>query len=230
MRPDWPSPCPGATSAPGWSRCSWSPRNRMPGCWPPSRRRRPGWTAGAVGRRPDPPVEIPVDYAGADLDEVARMLGCGVDAVVAAHQAQSWSVAMMGFAPGFGYLVPEGPWLLDWSSVSRRDRPRDRVPAGSVALAAGMSAVYPEEMPGGWQLLGHTPPRLFDAATRPRPACCARPTPCASSEAVGEPRRVGACPRARDRPGRRSALASPESACRCPAPSTACAISSRRPC
>jgi allophanate hydrolase subunit 1 len=77
---------------------------------------------------------------------------------------------MMGFAAGFGYRVPEGPWLLDWSSVARRDRPRDRVPAGSVALAAGMSAVYPEEMPGGWQLLGHTSARLFDAANASSPS------------------------------------------------------------
>ena len=115
-------------------------------------------------------VVIPVDYTGADLDEVAHALGCGVDTVVTAHQEQAWSVAMMGFAAGFGYLVPEGRPLLDWSSVARRDRPRDRVPAGSVALAAGMSAVYPEAMPGGWQLLGHTPLRLFDATDASSPS------------------------------------------------------------
>ena len=66
--------------------------------------------------------------------------------------------------------MPDGRSLLDWSSVSRRDRPRDRVPAGSVALAAGMSAVYPEEMPGGWQLLGRTPARMFDAAHESAPS------------------------------------------------------------
>jgi KipI family sensor histidine kinase inhibitor len=108
-------------------------------------------------------VQIDVDYSGADLAEVAGLLARGVDEVVSAHQEQAWSVAMVGFAAGFGYLVPIGPPLLDWASVPRRDRPRDRVPAGSVALAAGMSAVYPEAMPGGWQVLGRTSARLFDA-------------------------------------------------------------------
>lgn len=125
--------------------------------------------ARAVSRGPLSQVEIPVDYSGADLDEVARMLGCAVDAVVAAHQAQSWSVAMMGFAPGFGYLVPLGEPALDWARLDRRDSPRQQVPRGSVAVAAGMSAVYPASMPGGWHLLGHTTAVLFDAADEVRP-------------------------------------------------------------
>lgn len=115
-------------------------------------------------------VTIPVDYSGADLHEVADALACGTDALVAAHQEQPWSVAMIGFAAGFGYLVPVGPSLLDWSAVARRDRPRDRVPAGSVALAAGMSAVYPEAMPGGWHLLGRTSVRMFDATNADSPS------------------------------------------------------------
>ena len=119
---------------------------------------------------PSAHVTIPVDYSGTDLVEVARLLGCSADAVVAAHQEQSWSVAMMGFAAGFGYLVPLGRPLLAWSTVARRDRPRDRVPAGSVALAAGMSAVYPEAMPGGWHLLGRTSVRMFDAGDSTSPS------------------------------------------------------------
>jgi KipI family sensor histidine kinase inhibitor len=115
-------------------------------------------------------VTIPVDYTGADLHEVATMLRCTVDALVSAHQEQAWSVAMMGFAAGFGYLVPHGRTMLDWSLVARRDRPREQVPAGSVALAAGMSAVYPEAMPGGWHLLGHTPLRMFDAQDSSSPS------------------------------------------------------------
>lgn len=126
-------------------------------------------TVPAAGAYVPAQVVIPVDYSGADLVEVAGLLARDVDEVVAAHQAQAWSVAMMGFAAGFGYLVPLGPPLLDWSSVPRRDRPRDRVPAGSVALAAGMSAVYPEAMPGGWQLLGSTTARLLDAANDASP-------------------------------------------------------------
>lgn len=115
-------------------------------------------------------VTIHVDYSGADLHEVARALACGTDALVAAHQEQPWTVAMMGFAAGFGYLVPVGSNLLDWAAVARRDRPRDRVPAGSVALAAGMSAVYPEAMPGGWHLLGRTSARMFDATDAGSPS------------------------------------------------------------
>lgn len=126
---------------------------------------------GRTARRiPSAHVTIPVDYSGTDLLEVARALGSSADTVVAAHQEQAWSVAMMGFAAGFGYLVPLGRPLLDWSTVARRDRPRDRVPAGSVALAAGMSAVYPEAMPGGWQLLGRTSVRMFDASDPTSPS------------------------------------------------------------
>lgn len=125
------------------------------------------WLAGAVLDACDvgasaPTVEIPVDYDGADLDATAQALGCDVSTLVAAHSGQSWSVAMMGFAPGFGYLVPVGEMLLPWSHVPRLDSPRPRVPGGSVAVAAGMSAVYPTPMPGGWRLLGTTDVVLFD--------------------------------------------------------------------
>lgn len=114
-------------------------------------------------------VEIPVAYDGLDLLVTAELLQCGVDALVAAHTAQEWSVAMMGFAPGFGYLVPLGPPVLPWERLPRRDRPRAQVPAGSVALAAGMSAVYPARMPGGWQLVGTSPAVLFDATDERAP-------------------------------------------------------------
>lgn len=108
------------------------------------------------------PVVVAVHYDGDDLPVVADALGCSVPALVDAHQRQCWSVAMMGFAPGFGYLVPDGPAILDWAACARRDRPRERVPAGSVAIAAGMAAVYPTAMPGGWHLVGRTAARLFD--------------------------------------------------------------------
>ena len=92
-------------------------------------------------------VEIPVRYDGPDLDATAMALGCDVRTLVAAHSRQTWSVAMMGFAPGFGYLVPDGDPLVPWSLVPRLDRPRSRVPGGSVAVAAGMSAVTCEFCP-----------------------------------------------------------------------------------
>jgi KipI family sensor histidine kinase inhibitor len=107
-------------------------------------------------------VEIPVTYRGADLESVAAVLACDVETLVRAHRAQKWIVAMMGFAPGFGYLEPAGALQLPWQDIPRRDSPRARVPAGSVAVAAGMSAVYPESMPGGWHLIGTTEVTLFD--------------------------------------------------------------------
>lgn len=109
-------------------------------------------------------VPIEVRYEGADLAAAADMLGVPVPTLVDAHQAQDWEVAMMGFAPGFGYLVPVGALLLDWAAVQRLATPRTQVPGGSVALAAGMSAVYPHRLPGGWQLIGTTTITLFDLA------------------------------------------------------------------
>ena len=115
-------------------------------------------------------ITIPVTYDGPDLHAVAEGLGCAPAEVGAAHRAQRWIVAMMGFAPGFAYLVPDGPPTVGWDALARLDTPRAQVASGSVAVAAGMSAVYPAAMPGGWLLLGRTTVRLFDAADLARPA------------------------------------------------------------
>lgn len=118
----------------------------------------------------DRTVVIEVRYDGSDLAAVAHALGCSEGGLVAAHVAQGWRVAMMGFAPGFGYLLPEGDVTLPWGAIDRRASPRDRVDAGSVAVAAGMSAVYPQSMPGGWPLIGRTSVLLFDAQRPESPA------------------------------------------------------------
>lgn len=97
-------------------------------------------------------VVIPVIYDGADLNRVAELTGLLAAGVVAAHTSSAWTVAFCGFAPGFAYLLGGDPRL----AVPRRDSPRPRVPAGSVALAGSYSAVYPGESPGGWQLIGRT--------------------------------------------------------------------------
>jgi inhibitor of KinA len=65
---------------------------------------------------------------------------------------------MMGFVAGFGYLWP----LDERLRLPRRDTPRTRVPAGSVAIAGQQTAVYPTETPGGWHLIGRTDVRLYD--------------------------------------------------------------------
>jgi len=114
-------------------------------------------------------VTLGVRYDGVDLSSAALALGCGSADLVAAHQRQPWRVEMMGFAPGFGYLVPSGEPVVDWMRLPRRDSPRQAVPGGSVAIAAGMSAVYPASMPGGWHLIGSCSAQLFrpDDAVRP---------------------------------------------------------------
>ncbi|MGY1750790.1 5-oxoprolinase subunit B family protein [Modestobacter sp. SYSU DS0511] len=103
-------------------------------------------------------VELPVHYDGADLAEVAGLLGLSPARLVKRHTGAEWTVAFCGFAPGFGYLTQPG---VAWD-VPRRATPRTKVPPGSVALAGEFSGVYPRESPGGWQLIGHTDVAVFD--------------------------------------------------------------------
>jgi KipI family sensor histidine kinase inhibitor len=108
-------------------------------------------------------VELPVVYDGADLGDVAGHLGVDPGEVVRRHTGTEWTVAFCGFAPGFGYLAPDGePW-----HVPRRDSPRTKVPPGSVALAGEFTGVYPRESPGGWQLIGRTDVAVFDVDRNP---------------------------------------------------------------
>lgn len=116
-------------------------------------------TTPAPERRTDGPcVQIPVVYDGQDLGDVARLTGLDEDEVVRAHTGQTWTVAFVGFAPGFGYLTGQDRRL----HVPRRSDPRVRVPAGAVGLAGEFSGIYPRESPGGWQLLGRTPTPVWD--------------------------------------------------------------------
>ncbi|WP_427896620.1 5-oxoprolinase subunit B family protein [Kribbella sp. GL6] len=107
-------------------------------------------------------VEIPVVYDGEDLGDVASLLGCTSSEVIARHTGVVWTVAFSGFAPGFGYLTSDDNW-----NIPRRTSPRTKVPAGAVGLAGEFSGVYPRESPGGWQLIGRTSVRTFDAAREP---------------------------------------------------------------
>lgn len=106
-------------------------------------------------------IEIPVRYGGAfgeDLDAAAAELGLAADTLISRHCAALYTVAMIGFAPGFPYLSGLDPAL----ALPRRATPRTRVPAGSVAIGGAQTGIYPRESPGGWRLLGRTPLRLFD--------------------------------------------------------------------
>lgn len=108
-------------------------------------------------------VEIPVCYDGEDLPEVAGLTGLDAEEVVRRHTAPEYTVAFLGFSPGFPYLVGLDPAL----EVPRRDTPRTSIPAGSVAIAGNQTGIYPSASPGGWQLIGHTDVALFDPARDP---------------------------------------------------------------
>jgi inhibitor of KinA len=105
-------------------------------------------------------VTIPVCYGaafGPDLAEVAAGCELSVEDVVQLHSAGRYEVRAVGFMPGFGYLAGMASRL----AAPRRATPRTRVPAGSVGIAGLQTGVYPLESPGGWQLIGRTPMRMF---------------------------------------------------------------------
>lgn len=111
---------------------------------------------------------IPVCYdpavvpAGShDLDQVASQTGLTRDEIIGRHAGTAYHVYMLGFMPGFPYMGDLDPALR----LPRRSAPRTAVPAGSVAIAAAITAIYPAESPGGWHILGRTSARLFDAAS-----------------------------------------------------------------
>jgi KipI family sensor histidine kinase inhibitor len=108
-------------------------------------------------------VRLPVSYDGADLAEVARLAGMSTAEVVRRHTAATYDVAFTGFAPGFCYLSGGDPQL----DVPRRQTPRTKVPAGTVALAGEFTGIYPREAPGGWQLIGRTDVTMWDLDRTP---------------------------------------------------------------
>ncbi|WP_335904558.1 5-oxoprolinase subunit PxpB [Salmonella enterica] len=111
-------------------------------------------------------VEIPVIYGGAggpDLAAVARHSGLSEKQVVELHASVEYVVWFLGFQPGFPYLgnLPEP------LHMPRRAEPRLQVPAGSVGIGGAQTGIYPLSTPGGWQLIGLTPLKLFDPMREP---------------------------------------------------------------
>lgn len=105
---------------------------------------------------------LPVCYEGEaapDLAEVARTLEITEAELVALHSGTEYRVYMLGFLPGFPFMGD----LPEKLRLPRSATPRVRVPKGSVAIATGLTAIYPWESPGGWHLLGRCPVPLFDA-------------------------------------------------------------------
>lgn len=107
---------------------------------------------------------INVVYNGEDLAPVAAACGLTVSQLVSLHSNATYDVDVLGFQPGFAYLTGLHPRL----HLPRRPAPRPSVPALSVAIAGGMTGVYPRASPGGWHLLGHAiDVKLFDPESSP---------------------------------------------------------------
>ncbi|MDF0750265.1 5-oxoprolinase subunit PxpB [Marinobacter sp. 71-i] len=107
-------------------------------------------------------IRIPVYYSpesGPDLESLAAACELSVDEVIRRHTAETYQVYAIGFAPGFGFMGQVDPSIAH----PRKETPRSHVPAGSVGIANRQTAVYPVASPGGWQLIGLSPLRLFDS-------------------------------------------------------------------
>ncbi|PYK98062.1 MAG: allophanate hydrolase [Verrucomicrobia bacterium] len=109
---------------------------------------------------PAPVKEIPVRYDGADLEAMAKAKGMTVEQVCDLHSAPLYNVYMLGFSPGFPYLGDLDPRL----HTPRLASPRPKVRAGSVAIGGEHTGIYTVDSPGGWNIIGHTPLRIFDPA------------------------------------------------------------------
>jgi inhibitor of KinA len=109
---------------------------------------------------------IPVVYGGRygpDLEWVASFHGISAEEVVRLHTGVTYRVYMIGFVPGFAYLGE----LDERLATPRKSTPRTLVPQGSVGIAQRQTGIYPADIPGGWQIIGRTPLRLFHSESRP---------------------------------------------------------------
>jgi len=116
-------------------------------------------TLDAVAKEQGREIEIPTLYDGPDLVETAERSRLSVDDLIAAHAGREYRAFFLGFLPGFAYCGVLDPRIV----APRLLRPRERVPAGSVAIADGQTSVYPFDSPGGWRLIGRTDVRVFDS-------------------------------------------------------------------
>jgi inhibitor of KinA len=106
-------------------------------------------------------IDVPVCYEdefATDLADVARHANLSPEEIVARHAGASYRVTCVGFTPGFPYLSG----LPQELATPRRGSPRKEIPAGAVAIGGTQTGIYPRKSPGGWNLIGRTPLRLFD--------------------------------------------------------------------
>lgn len=107
-------------------------------------------------------IEIPVCYGkefGPDIETVAKRAGMSVEEVIKLHTSNDYLIYMLGFMPGFCFLGG----LDERIHTPRLANPRIKIPAGSVGIGGAQTGIYPLDSPGGWQLLGRTPVKVYDA-------------------------------------------------------------------
>jgi inhibitor of KinA len=112
-------------------------------------------------------LDVDVHYGGEfgpDLGDVSRFGGLSEEQVIAIHTSTIYRVFVVGFVPGWAYMAEVDSRI----AIPRRSSPRTAVPAGSVAIAGGQTGIYPAVTPGGWNIIGRTPAKPFDAS-RPEP-------------------------------------------------------------
>lgn len=116
---------------------------------------------GEIKIPPSPVLEIPVLYGGEmgpDLPFVAENAGMSEEEVITIHSGTEYLIYMLGFTPGFTYLGG----MSEKIATPRLKQPRVKIPAGSVGIAGTQTGVYPIDSPGGWQLIGRTPVKMYD--------------------------------------------------------------------
>ena len=106
--------------------------------------------------------KIKTHYNGEDLNYVANFHSLSIDDVINLHSEPQYAVLFLGFQPGFAYLNGLNKQLF----TPRRSEPRLKVPKGSVAIGADLTAIYPADLPGGWHIIGRTDIPLFDATQK----------------------------------------------------------------
>ncbi len=108
-------------------------------------------------------IRVPVCYEkefGWDIEEISIKRNIAVERIIEIHISSTYRVFMLGFLPGFTYMGEVDKQI----EMPRRDQPRQRVEAGSVGIAGRQTGIYPLPSPGGWQIIGRTPLKIFDAS------------------------------------------------------------------